>query len=382
MPVAQLPELQFYGNPVRAWLAALIVLVAVLGVLVVARLVLIRRLAKLAGRTETRLDDLALDLLQRTSALFLVALALAASTLALALTERAGTEVRTALVVVFLLQAAVWGNGLVAFWVQGWSERRAADASSRMTIAAMGYAARFVLWSIILLLVLDNLGYNVTALVTTLGVGGVAVALAVQNILGDLFAALSIIVDKPFVVGDSIDAGSDYAGTVERIGLKSTRIRALSGELIVISNGDLLKSRVRNYRGQMLRRVVFPLAVDYDTPQAVVARVPGLVRDVIERHHAVRFDRAHFKAFGDSALLFEVVYVMTDPDYGRYMDTQQAINLEIMRRFEENGIAFAHPVRTVLLRDARDDGRAGTGGAPRAATAAPDGAPPPIEEDT
>ena len=170
----------------------------------------------------------------------------------------------------------------------------------------LGFVGRIVLWSVVLLMILDNLGVNITALVASLGIGGIAVALAVQNILGDIFASLSIALDRPFAIGDFIVVG-DVLGTVEYIGLKTTRIRSLSGEQIVFSNADLLKSRIRNYKRMTERRVVFGFGVVYQTPHDKLERIPAMVREVIEAQPKTRFDRAHFKEYGDSALAFEAV---------------------------------------------------------------------------
>jgi len=176
----------------------------------------------------------------------------------------------------------------------------------------------------------------------------VAIALAVQNILGDLFAALSIVFDKPFDVGDSI-AVDQAQGTVERIGLKTTRIRSISGEQIIISNSELLKSRIRNYKRQLDRRVVFTTDVTYDTPPEVIAGIPGMIREVISAQQPVRFDRSHFTQYTDSALRVETVYHVLDADYGRYLDIQQTINLELLRRFNAAKIEFAFPTRSIVI---------------------------------
>src|SRR5690606_7585627 len=162
------------------------------------------------------------------------------------------------------------------------------------------------------------------------------------------FGSLSIVLDKPFVIGDFIVVDG-LAGTVERIGLKTTRVRALSGEQLVFSNADLLGSRIHNYKRMQERRVVFSFGVTYDTPPEKVAAIPNMVREVIEARENTRFDRAHFQKFGDSDLTFEVVYYMLVADYNLYMDTQQAINLELLRRFAADGIEFAFPTRTLYV---------------------------------
>jgi small-conductance mechanosensitive channel len=223
------------------------------------------------------------------------------------------------------------------------------DGATATTVTALGYLARMVFWLVILLLALDNFGVDVTTLVTGLGITGIAVALAVQNILGDLLGALSIVVDKPFVVGDTINVDT-FTGTVEHIGLKTTRVRSLSGEQIIFSNADLLKARIRNYKRLVERRVVFVTAVRYDTPREKLTRIPAMLKELVLAHQPVRFDRSHFRGFAESALEFETVYFVLTDDYLRYMDIQQAINLEILRRFEQEEIEFAFPTRTIVYK--------------------------------
>ena len=205
-----------------------------------------------------------------------------------------------------------------------------------------------MLWILLFLVALDNFGADVTTLIAGLGVGGIAIALAVQNILGDLFASFSIVLDKPFIIGDFIIVG-DHLGTVEYIGLKTTRLRSLSGEQLIFSNTDLLGSRIRNYKRMYERRVVFSVAVVYQTPEEKLAAIPEMIREIVEAQAQIRFDRAHFKDFGAYALNFEVVYWILSPDYNLYMDIQQTINLAIFRQFNETGIAFAYPSQTLFL---------------------------------
>jgi small-conductance mechanosensitive channel len=204
-------------------------------------------------------------------------------------------------------------------------------------------------------LLLENLGVNITGLVAGLGIGGIAVALALQNILSDLFSSFSIMLDKPFVVGDFIVV-DEHLGGVEKIGLKTTRIRSLSGEVIVFSNADLLKSRVKNYRHMAERRVAFSVGVTYQTSHDTLRTISTMLADIIREQPKVRIDRVHFKEFGDSALIFEAVYYVTDPGFNTYMDIQQAINLEIYRRFSEAGIEFAYPTRTLYVQPSSGNG--------------------------
>jgi small-conductance mechanosensitive channel len=212
----------------------------------------------------------------------------------------------------------------------------------------VGFVMRLVVWTAVLLVLLDNLGVDITALVAGLGVGGIAVALAAQNILGDLFASLSIVLDKPFVVGDFIAIG-EFLGSVEHVGLKTTRLRSLSGEQVVFSNADLLGSRVRNYGRMFERRVLFSLGVTYQTPPDKMRRIPVMIREIVESQDRVRFDRAHFQGFGDFALLFEVVYYVLSREYNVHMDIQQSINMTLLERFAAEGIEFAYPTQTVFV---------------------------------
>ncbi len=203
-----------------------------------------------------------------------------------------------------------------------------------------------MLWAVILLAMLSNLGVNITAFVASLGVGGIAVALAVQNILGDVFASLSIAVDKPFEVGDFIVVGT-LAGTVEHVGLKTTRIRSLGGEQIVMANADMISSTIQNYKRLQERRIVFEFRLTYDCSTEQVRQVTQRVQEIIKREELARFDRCHFRNFGESALEFETVYIVLDASYNVYMDVQQRINLSIMKAVAELGACFAFPARTV-----------------------------------
>jgi small-conductance mechanosensitive channel len=195
----------------------------------------------------------------------------------------------------------------------------------------------------------DNIpGVEVDALIASLGIGSVAVALAVQNILGDLFASLSIALDQPFVVGDFVTV-DEYGGTVEHIGLKSTRVRSLTGDQLVFSNSDLLGSRIRNYGRMEERRVSFALGVACDTPYEKLKEIPTIIQEIVESQSHMRFDRAHFKEYGEFSLNFEIVFHVLTPDYSTYMDARQAINLEIYRRFAEEGIELPYPTQTILV---------------------------------
>jgi small-conductance mechanosensitive channel len=344
-------EWQFYHNSVRAWLVAGIAFLVIGGALFLIRTLLARRLAAMAERTATSADDAVVDLIKRTRYFFILAAAIAGATLFLDLPRRALDIGKVLATIAVILQIAIWGNGLITYAFSQYAEQKAdSDISSRTTIAAFSFVARAILWSMLALVALNRLGYDITALITGLGVGGIALALAVQNILGDLFAALAIVVDKPFVVGDTISVDT-LVGTVEHIGLKTTRVRSVNGEQLIFSNADLLKSRIRNLKRMQERRVLFLIGVTYDTPPDVVARIPAIIRDAIEAQSPVRFDRSHFSSYGESALNFESVYFVLSSDYLTYMDINQAVNLTLLRRFAAEGIQFAYPTRMIHVQN-------------------------------
>ena len=337
----------FYGNTVGEWLVAAGIFVGGILLLLVLRAAVTRRVSVFARRTASDVDDLGVELVRRTRAYFIVAMALASAAYVLVLPARVVGVVRLVAIIATLFQLAVWGMAVIDFGLRRYANRDGENAGAhKMMIGVAGFLLRGILWAIIILLALDNLGFNVAALIAGLGVGGIAVALAVQNILGDLLAAMSIVVDKPFVVGDFVVVGSEL-GTVEHIGMKTTRLRSLSGEQIIISNTDMLGARIRNMKRMYERRVLFQLGVTYDTPRETLERIPGMLREAIEAQERVRFDRAHFMRFGESSLDFEAVYYVLSPDYAAYMDVQQAIYLAIVSRFAAEGIEFAFPTRTL-----------------------------------
>jgi small-conductance mechanosensitive channel len=343
----------FYHNTLDKWLTALVITAVLWLVLLILRKVVHHRLMAVALRTATPLDDLLALLIKKIHAWFSFAVSLYAGSLALTLPPLLAKVLAKAAILALLLQCAAWGTESITFWIGHSGKKKAeGDSSDRAVINLLHFLVRIVLWTAVVLLAMDNLGVHITTLIAGLGVGGVAVALAVQNILGDLFASVSIILDKPFLIGDFITI-DDFQGTVEHIGLKTTRIRSLSGEQLVFPNGDLLKSRVRNYKRMAERRVVLSFGVVHQTDPARMEAIPGFVKEAVEAQPKARFERAHFRAFGDSSLDFEAIYWVTDPDYKLFMDVQQAVNLALLRRFQTEGIALARPTHSVILEQAK-----------------------------
>lgn len=322
----------------------------------------------LAARSANRLDDVIVAVLRATRPWVLALAAVLVFVEVLTLTPRWEHRVGQLWFVLMVLQLAMWVSRGLHLLLQRQLARHANVAKAGASQTLLTWAMQTVLWTTVVLAVLANLGVNITAMVTSLGVGGIAVALAVQNILGDLFASLAITLDKPFEVGDAIAVGS-ISGTVESVGLKTTRLRALGGEQIVMSNADLLKNAVSNYKRQETRRIAFKLSIALDTPARVAGWVPGMLRQVIDGRDGIEFDRAHLQRIGESALEYEVVFIVQRADYMFYMDQQQDMLLQIMQQLEEAGIDFGMP-RTLLEQASADDG-------PTAAAAQPRGGPEP-----
>ncbi|MDJ0760589.1 MAG: mechanosensitive ion channel family protein [Woeseiaceae bacterium] len=340
---------EFLGNSILTWCIATGITFALLIVFLLVRRFVRSSVERLAAASDSRRVHVASDVIRHTKGLFLVAIAAFFGSRALTLPEAGVTLMSRIAVIALLIQLGIWVlSGLARVLEQRREERLGTDPGSVAAMDMMHFATRVAVWAFVFLLVLDNLGVNITALVAGLGVGGIAVALAAQSILSDLFASLSIVLDKPFVVGDFLIIG-EFLGSVEKVGLKTTRMRSLSGEQLIFSNTDLLNSRIRNYGRMFERRVVFSIGVTYQTSAEKLEQIPVIIREAIESQEKVRFDRAHFQRYGDFALIFEAVYYVISPDYTEYMDIQQAINLNIFRRFEDEHIDFAYPTQTLYL---------------------------------
>ena len=345
-------SITLWNNEMRTYLFAMAATIGTIVVMWLLRRVMIHYFSRRSQESDHDGYDFMLAMASRTLFPLLLMVSLYVGMSFLTIPVGVVSWISSGAVAAVILQAAIWGNALVTFWLKRYQKQyRHIDPARMTTVRAVSLAARLVVILVAVILVLDNLpGVEITALVASLGIGGIAIALAVQSILSDLFASLSIILDKPFVLGDFIIVDT-YMGTVEYIGLKTTRVRSLSGEQLVFANGDLLKSRIRNYKRMAERRVVFTLGVTYQTAYRHLKSIPGWIETIIEALDLTRFDRAHFQGFGDYALEFEIVYYVLDPDYNRYMDIQQAINLAIYKKFEAEKIDFAYPTQTVNLID-------------------------------
>jgi small-conductance mechanosensitive channel len=339
------------GNALGDWFYAL-----ALGLLTFAVLLFLRRHVSARARLFMGRElppglRLVLTLAARTHLVLLLALSLLAGSKYLDLGARPERLTTAVIVVLVTLQAGIWLSALARFYLEQ-QRGPAGDRNTKTMVTILQFVANLVIWSLVVLVALDNLGFQVKALLTGLGIGGIAVALAVQNVLGDLLASVSIALDKPFEIGDLLTLDAGYAGTVEAIGIKSTRLRSVTGEQIVMPNAELVKARIRNYGRLQERRSVFHFGVAQRTSRANLEAIPAIARAAVESCPGTRFERAHFQGFGAASLDFEVSYVVANPEYLRFMDTQQSVNLALCEQFERRGIRLATPVATLIVEQA------------------------------
>jgi len=339
----------YLGNTALNWSIGLVTAVVLYFGMVFFLKYLAHRMGVLSQKIFTDLDALIVDLLKvRTKKLFIIVFSLFGASQILVLPFRIDRIISAAAFLSLAFQVGLWGNGAINFLVK---RRAAKDGEGGLNLEAYSvitWVAKASMWVMVILLTLNNLGIHITTLIAGLGISGIAIALAVQNILGDLFASLSIVLDRPFIIGDFIIVG-EQMGNVEHVGLKTTRVRSLSGEQLIFSNTDLLGSRIRNFRRMKERRVLFALGVTYQMSAEKLERVPEIIREILQSRENVRFERAHFASYGAFSLDFEIVYWVLNRDYTLYMDIQQAINIDLFRKFAEEGIEFAYPTQTVFL---------------------------------
>jgi small-conductance mechanosensitive channel len=338
----------FYGNSLADWLIAGAVTVAVWSGLTLARRLIASRYKKYSTAHHSTPVRLIFYLVGYTKQFLFLAIALYAGQEGLTFPPKLQHIISNSLLTLILLQVGLWAGRSVRFYLELKEIERGADRVFAGSLDIINFVARMLIWSLLILVALDNFGVNITALLAGLGVGGVAVALALQNVLGDLFASLSIALDKPFVVGDSLNIDT-FTGAVEHIGIKTTRLRSENGEQIILSKADILKSRVRNYGRMPEQRVLMTLRVTYTTPGEKLREIPKLLEGIVRAELNARFDRCHLKTLGESSLLFELSFFVQQPKLNPLMDLQQTVNFRIIDEFHRLGIEFAYPTQRVVL---------------------------------
>lgn len=341
--LVELLDTRYFGNTAGQWLSAAGMFIGTFLVLLLLRRLSRSQYTRLAATPRMELMELPLMVMSRTTLLFVFIAAAFAALQPLDLPPLADKLVVTAFTIAAFWQAGAWAATAVLAALE--HRRRAALATDRAaagTLGIIGFIARATIWSLVLLLTLDNLGIEIKPLLAGLGIGGIAVALAVQNILSDLFASLSITLDRPFVVGDFLSV-DNFMGSVEYIGVKSTRLRSVDGEQIIMPNSNLLNSRLRNFGRMKERRVLLTFGVGQDTPRERLAKLPGIIREIVESYPDARFDRSHFAKITPTSFDFETVYIVNTPDYNRHMDILQDLQLRLLERMEEEQIFLTHP---------------------------------------
>jgi small-conductance mechanosensitive channel len=336
------------SNSLTEWLIAGVLALAVWSGLSILRRLIASRYEKFSTQ-QRRLPIRHIAYLAGNTRQFLfIALALYAAQSSLTLPDRIQHVLSNIVLMLILLQVGLWAGRSVRFYLETKQLERGADQVFAGSLDIINFVARILIWSLVILVALENLGVNITALLAGLGVGGVAVALALQNVLGDLFASLSIALDKPFVVGDSLVIDT-FIGKVEHIGIKTTRLRSESGEQIILSNADILKSRVRNFGRAQEQRALATIRVAYETPTDKLKSIPLLLEGIVREQANARFERCHLKTVGDSALCFELAYFVQQPNLNPLLDLQQTVNFRIIDEFRRLGVEFDYPTQRVIL---------------------------------
>lgn len=339
-------NIMILGNSVKSYLQFVLFFIASVVIIKIFKSILLSRLKSWAEKTKTTLDDVVILFCEKKMVPVFYFLAFYFSIAVLKVSDDIKKIVYYSIsifIAYLLIQVGIKVSThlLTRYWGSD-------DPDEKQNMQGIVTVIKIVIWGIGITFLLDNLGFEISAVIAGLGIGGVAVALAAQSILGDLFSCFSIYFDKPFNLGDFIIVG-DYLGVVEHIGIKTTRIKSLSGEEIVFSNTDLTNSRVKNYKKMEKRRVLFKLGVTYQTTLEQLKEMPGIIKNIIVGINDTTFDRAHFSSYGDFALIYEIVYYVTGNDYNKYMDIQQEINFKIKDEFAKRSIEFAYPTQTIFV---------------------------------
>ncbi len=343
----------FWNNTAFDYLIALVIFLVALAILRIFKYVIIKKLKKLAKKTKNDLDDMVMEAIEKVFVPpFYAFVSFYVAIQFLVLTEAVQLYLYYFLVFIGTFYGIKFLATFIDYFTRKTIEKQEKEEKKKIDTSAIKLLSSFAkafLWIIAALLILSNLGYNINTLIAGLGIGGLAIAFALQNVLSDIFASFSIYFDKPFETGDFIIIGDD-AGTVKKIGIKSTRITTLKGDELVVSNRELTETRVHNYKKMKKRRISFEIGVEYATPVKKLKKIPKIIVDIINGIELLELDRVHFKEFGDFALKFEVVYYINSKDYAKYMDKQQEINLKIKEAFEKEKIGIAFPTQTVFLK--------------------------------
>ena len=338
----------YYDNTVRQYLIAFGIIFFGLLLIRLFKKSILTRIEKLTTNTRTRIDSYLVQSFDKYGIPAIYILTVYFGINYLIIPERVEEVLNVALIFAMTILGIRLVSSVVQTIFKGYLRRQENGEERLKQLSGLMLIINIFIWIVGLLFLFSNLGFDVSAVITGLGIGGIAIALAAQNILGDLFNYFVILFDRPFEVGDFLIIG-DKLGSVEHIGIKTTRLRSLSGEQLIFSNADMTQSRIHNYKRMFRRRVVFNIGVTYQTSLPDLKRIPPIIRSIVEAREDTTFDRSHFASFDDSSLRFETVYFVTSPDYNLFMDIQQEINFRIYEEFEKLGIEIAYPTRTLYM---------------------------------
>lgn len=349
LPETFLSQYWWFGNTLVDYVTAVVLFLLYLTVFKGVQSLILYRLKKLSQKTSTDIDDTLVKIVSTIKPPFYFFLAFYFSVSTLSTDAIFGKVIHVVLIVWIFFQIIHVVQILIHFIAHKYMSREGEPIETDTAVQALNIIAQIALWALGILLILSNIGVDVTFLIAGLGIGGIAVAFAVQGILEDLFSSFTIYFDRPFRVGDFIVVNGS-SGTVTKIGIKTTRIKSLQGEEVVIPNQKLTGETVQNYKKMQSRRVSFNFGVEYQTPTKKLAKIPRTVKTIVESQNEVEYGRTHLKTIGEYALMYEVVYTMTNSDFNLYMDTQQSINLAILQAFEQQKIRLAYPTQTIKLK--------------------------------
>ncbi len=339
----------FWGNSIEAYLLAILIFFVSVYALKIFKSVIIAKIKKVSEKTKTEIDNMVIDAISSIHWPFYVFASLYFSVNFL----NVNNAIKNWLFYIFLIAVVYYGirfvERLINFGIGILSKKQ--DGEDDTILKLIGTVAKIALWGAAVLLVLSNMGINVTSLIAGMGIGGIAIALALQNILGDLFSSLSIYFDKPFKVGDYVSLGGTNSGTVKKVGIKTTRIETPQGEELVVANSELTKAMLSNFGAMERRRATFNIGVTYDTPLEKLKKITGIIREIIESHgEKTEIARIHFTTFGDFSLIYSATYYVNSDQYNVFADIQQDINFKILEKFEEQNIEMAFPTQTVYVK--------------------------------
>jgi small-conductance mechanosensitive channel len=347
-----LKDFQLAGNSGWEYTQSLLWFVGLMIVFKIFKLVILERLNYLSEKTKSDIDDFAIKMVKELKPPFYLIIAFYIAIRPLTLNELVGKVVFGLFIIVLIFQAILIAQKIIDYILERKILKNIEDAedaqNKRAVIKLLSKIVKIVLWAIGILMVLSNLGVDVTSLVAGLGVGGIAVAFALQGVLGDLFASFSIFIDQPFKVGDYVQAGAE-SGTIKKVGMKTSRIKTLSGEELVVLNTDIGSARVRNFSRMEKRRIKYDIGVVYGTSSKKLKEIPKIIEEIVKKEKDATFGRVRFTTFGDFALIFEVLYHINESDFDLYLEVQERINLGIYEEFEKNKIEFAFPTQTLHI---------------------------------